>query len=52
MLNRTEFIFYLKQFSKKLKRVISKIEKNKLELTEEDREVIKVLLEAFLTQEK
>lgn len=52
MLNRTEFIFFLNQFSKSLIRVIKKIETNKIELTEEDREIIKVLLEAFINREK
>lgn len=52
MLEKVKYIYYLKEFSKKVNLIIKKIESNKDELNDQDRETIKILTEAFLKTEK
>lgn len=52
MFDKSEYIYFLKQFEKKLKRVIYKIENSKGELTDNDRDIIKATFQAFVESEK
>lgn len=52
MLEKTEYVYFLKDFYKKLGRIIYKIENNKDEISDNDREIIAVTVQAFIKKEK
>lgn len=52
MLQRVKYIDYLRKFSKRLNSILENIEKNKNEISDEDRDVIEATLDAYLKIER
>ena len=52
MIQKVSYVAYLKKFSKQLDSILKKIETNRIELDENDREVIRVTIESFVNFER